>query len=282
VIGNCQAPTIADVISRIVADASVETFLLRLAPRGRDELAAKLSEFDVVFAQPAEYEKAGPLAFRELQKRHGCVVPYPAVLFHGFHPDFILGREIGDVRSAALTYHSLIVAAAYSSGIPTNNVGRLFNPLTFAQLGYYKEYGKSRAFLLSKAKELGYDLSDDFRGWESGGVFMHTPNHPAVRVLVSIAARAAQKAGLPVTPDLTEGMDDRLARAVRLPVYPAIAKRLKVAPNAKFRLQNPQGVRRFDLHEYISTTYEMYRSASPAFFEVPSIRRVAAVLSELA
>jgi hypothetical protein len=158
----------------------------------------------------------------------------------------------------------------------------LFNPLTFARLGYYKEYGNSRAFLLAKAQELGYDLSDDFRGWESGGVFMHTPNHPAVRVLVSIAVRAAEKAGLPVRPDLTEGMDDRLARAVRLPIYPALAKRLKVPPSAKFRLQNAQGVRRFGLQEYISTTYEMYRSASPSFFEIASIRRVAAVLSELA
>lgn len=280
VIGNCQAPSVAQLISHIVQDVSAEGFALNLGEPAKHELAERVAEFDVVFAQPHEHAKAGPLAFSELQRRHSCVVAYPQIIFSGFHPDFIGGGESKQVRSAALSYHSLIVAAAYANRVPVGEVGKLFTPFTFARLGYYKEYQSGKAYLLSKAKELDYDLADDFQQWEAGGAFMHTPNHPAIHVLARVASKAASRAGLRVSEALADGVEDRLGRLVRLPVYPALAKRLNVSANASFRLREPHGTRVFDLPEYISVTYDMYASAPPSFFEQRSIQRVAAALRD--
>jgi hypothetical protein len=260
--------------------ASAESCELNVGPREKDKVAKRLCDYDIVFSQPHENAKTGPLAFGELQRRHSHVVGYPQIMFSGFHPDFIGGGTGTRVSSAARSYHSVIVAAAYANGIAVGEVGRLFNPLTFARLGYYKEYQSGKHYLLSKAQELGYDLKDDFGEWEAGGVFMHTPNHPAIHVLARVAARAAERAGLPTNGESTDDVDDRLGRRVRLPVYPAIAKRLKLDPKPNFRVQDGDGVRVFDLPEYISVTYEMYASATGSFFAHPRIQRVAGALRE--
>ena len=280
VVGNCQAPSIAELISSMAPGSSVESVNLNLRPRKKRKLAKRLGDFDIVFAQPHEHAKAGPLAFSELQRRHSCVIAYPQIVFSGFHPDFIGGGT--EVRSAALSYHSLIVAAAYANGVPAEKVGALFNPFTFARLGYYRQYESGKAYLLSKAAELGYDLGEDFRDWEASGVFMHTPNHPAIHVLARVAAKAARKAGLTVNGGSLEEIDDRLEQLVRLPVYPALAKRLKVDAEPTFRVREEDSICIFDLPEYISATYRMYASANPSFFSFYRIQRVAAVLRETA
>ena len=57
---------------------------------------------------------------------------------------------------------------------------------------------------------------------------MHTLNHPAVRVLASVAARIMRKAGIEQIHSATEAYDP-LARATQLPVYPEIAGKIGVS-----------------------------------------------------
>ncbi|HEX3945031.1 MAG TPA: WcbI family polysaccharide biosynthesis putative acetyltransferase, partial [Rhizomicrobium sp.] len=133
---------------------------------------------------------------------------------------------------------------------------------------------------LSQAAELGYELSHDFEDWERSGVFMYTPNHPSLAVLITVAAAAGRKAGLPVERTAADGMQDKLGRLLRLPVYPAIAKRLRISSDPEFMVWRPKkGMRTFELKEYITKTYALYASAPQKFFKQRGIERAAAVLN---
>jgi hypothetical protein len=75
-------------------------------------------------------------------------------------------------------------------------------------------------------------------------------------------------------------MQDKLGRLLRLPVYPAIAKRLRISSDPEFMVWRPKkGMRTFELKEYITKTYALYASAPQKFFKQRGIERAAAVLN---
>jgi hypothetical protein len=282
VVGNCQAPPIADILARIVPGASVTAFPLTAIKTDieREKTACCLRDFDLIFMQPLTRVKHGPLRAAEVQARNTNVVLYPAVIFKGFHPDFFGGAGGKETRSAAVSYHSCLVAAAFAKNIPVKDVQMLFNAYNFARLGYFREYTAGRDFLLSQAAELGYELSHDFEDWERSGVFMYTPNHPSLAVLITVAAAAGRKAGLPVERTAADGMQDKLGRLLRLPVYPAIAKRLRISSDSDFMIWRPKlAPRTFDLKDYIAETYALYASVPTSFFEQKAIQRAGAILN---
>jgi hypothetical protein len=281
VVGNCQAPPIADVLTRIVSGASVTTFPLSEIhdDAARERAAESLQHFDFVFMQPLSQPKHGPLRAAEIQAGNSNVVLYPEIIFKGFHPDFIGTSGGGKVHSAAMEYHSCLVAAAFVRGIPVEQVGSLFNAFNFAKLGYFQEYDAGKEFLLSRAAVVGYDLAPALREWEKEEIFMHTPNHPKLHVLISVAAKAAEKASLRPDIHAADGMPDRLSRKVCLPVYPAIAKRLRLSGTLEFGVGEQKARRTFALEKYVTETYELYASAPKSFFEQKPIQRAAAILN---
>jgi hypothetical protein len=281
VVGNCQAPPIAEILARIVPDASTTAFPLTAIKTDaeRERAARSLLDFDFIFTQPLMQAKHGPLRAEEMQARNSNVVLYPAVIFKGFHPDFFGGPGGKETRSAAVSYHSSLVAAAFVHGMPIEKVQLLFNAYNFARLGYFREYGAGRDFLLSQALDLGYDLTESFAQWERSGVFMHTPNHPSIGVLATVAAAVAQKAELTVDATAVDGLPDKLGRLMRLPVYPPIAKRLRLTCNSDFMVWRPKATRNFDLNEYITETYALYGRVPKSFFEQNAIKRAATVLN---
>lgn len=281
VLGNCQAPSIAHILRRIVPGASVTTFPLSEIhdDAARKYTAESLQDFDVVFTQPLSQPKHGPLRVAEIQAGTSKVVLYPEIIFKGFHPDFIGISGGAKVQSAAMEYHSCLVAAAFVRGIPAGEVPSHFNAFNFARLGYFQEYDAGKEFLRSRAASIGYDIAPAFREWEKEGIFMHTPNHPKLHVLMSVAAKAAQKAELPFDLEAATGMQDRLSRKVCLPVYPALAKRLRVSIDPEFAVGERKARRTFDLKQYITETYELYASAPKNFFEQKAIQRAAAILN---
>jgi hypothetical protein len=278
VIGNCQAPGVAEVLSRAIPDAQVEGGTIASMRSGQEieAFASRLGEFDLVFTQPMEHDFLGPLRSSELQKTN-TVVPFPAMGFGGYHPDFI--GTASETRSAAAGYHSAIVAAAYVNGMEQRDARALLNPFTFAKLGYFREFARAKAFLLKRASGMEYDLEADFDEWASAGPFMHTPNHPTIRVLISVALKAAAKAGLKADADAAREARDRLASSVILPIYPAVAKRLGAEGGYSFLLPEAGSQREeISINQYISRTYEIYQTLPRAFFEHQTVQRVAAQL----
>ena len=148
------------------------------------------------------------------------------------HPGYPGGAP---VRSGCSPYHSVLAAAAFANGLTEERALQLFNSYFFARLGYLDRFAPWKDLLLSKAQEIGYDLHKDFQDWLRQGAFMHTWQHPTVRVMASVAVRAIAKANLRQTVDDPHDVPDALAHATALPVFPEIARSAGVAPIAGFR-----------------------------------------------
>src|SRR5205823_5712047 len=102
-----------------------------------------------------------------LGKQFRNVMLYPKLTFHGFHPDFLFMRSADGklIRSGCGSYHSKIVAVAFSMGLPESRAEKLFNAFVFTRLGYFGKFAPWKSIFLDRAAAIGYDLTDDFDGW---------------------------------------------------------------------------------------------------------------------
>lgn len=281
VVGNCQAAPVAGILSKMNPGMTIDAMSMDI--RGSGALAAavrRLQTYDLVLMHNIDRPANGPVSLSEIRDWHSGVVEFPAIIFDGFHPDFFTTHR-KDFLSPLSTCHSLIVAACFAEGVQIEEVEPLFNPFTFKILGYFDAFEKARTYLLAKANESGYALSDDFERWKASGLFMYTNNHPKPPVLLSIAQAVARKAGLSAGPLSEEEIEDSFADKQILPVYPPIAKRLGVQGGYGFAQRRVRRQRNsYDLREYVVRAYEIYRQAPKIGFQNMAIQRTAALLRE--
>jgi Polysaccharide biosynthesis enzyme WcbI/Domain of unknown function (DUF4214) len=235
VIGNCQAAGVAASMRRMVPGAQVESYeliALRNGSPDRDpeEIARRISRYDAVFTQKHDLPQAGPLRTSRLLKRMRHVELFPAVSFDGLHPDATyISRDAEHLHSPVGAYHSALVAGAFLAGVPVGRVAGLFNAYVYGVLGYYPRYDAARSFLAELGGRVGFDLDGCIADWQATGAWMHTINHPHIRVLFSVARIALDKAGIPYDRTATaDGIEDNLARDSIWPIYPELAHRLGV------------------------------------------------------
>jgi hypothetical protein len=173
VIGNCQSVPIAAILSkmcpRIRVEAMPYTRIKNLEQAA--EVAKALDSYDLILIQDVDRLGCGPMRLPRIAEKYSNVVQFPAILFSGFHPDFII-VERGHFLSAASKLHSLIVAAAYFESVPEEQVRPLFNSNVFKVLGYFEVFEREREALLSRAQNLGYDFARSFETWKCRGIFM--------------------------------------------------------------------------------------------------------------
>jgi len=227
-------------------------------------VAAKLKTADVVFTNAAE-EMRSLVPLERLSGAGVRTISFPAIEFTGFQPDMarLIDSSAKPTAGPLCPCHSLIIAASYSLGFSPQRTALLFNSYVYASLGYFAEFGPARRALLSKASSLGYDLSESFAQWLREGSFMHTINHPHIRVLGTLAAMAAQKAGFQADVALCESPGDSLALSFCWPVYPELAERLSVDGGLSFErnafLARQLNVsRRLSLEEFITQSFAAY------------------------
>jgi hypothetical protein len=254
-----------------------------IRPEMQQAVISQLGDFDVIFSQYLDNPDLGPVTTSELGDRFSTLVLFPQVHFSGFHPDFFyLTYQGRPLKSASWVYHSLIVTAAYVNKIPEYRVPELFNAFIFARLGYFDAFDASRTFFLSRAEGMGYKLRQDMEDWLKTGTFMHTVNHPAIRVIACITAKAYEKAGLGTTQP-PQDVPDVMGKVASLPVFPDIAKRLGVEGTALFRRpdskENPM-TPSMTLEEYVRKSYSIYAHYTAEVFSDPRIERIRAILNE--
>lgn len=274
VIGNCQAAPLANCLRRASPNLQVTVILAagRLNPAAREKAREKLRSADIILAQPGGGETFGSA---NLTAKYKKVVLYPKMTFYGFHPDFIFLRGAGGrlIPSACGLYHSKIVAVAFSMGLAQERVEKLFNAFVFSRLGYLAKFAPWKRIFLERAAAIGYDLNEDFEVWLRSGAFMHTLNHPAVRVLASVASQIMRKAGIEQIVSPAEAYDP-LARATQLPVYPEIARTIGVEPIPRFRVpsRDRRTFRQLSVREFVAESYRTYGALDPIVFETDEIR----------
>jgi Polysaccharide biosynthesis enzyme WcbI len=266
VIGSCQVVGLAAATQRLLPGADVKAWHVGVHPKDSDEdLLALLPGFDTVISQISDRDGQIPLRISRLREQGLPVVYLPVVAFPGFHPDitYIRGPD-GLVHGLATDYHSVIVASAFTLGLPERRVPELFNAYTFAELGYFDVFQAAKAALLSIFDQDGFDVRPLFDLWmQQAGQFMYTINHPHILVLATLCRLALARAGhLEPTAPLPEGINDHLAMHFIWPTYPTLAKRIGLPGSTTF-LRNTNGLaegeaREMALADYVSACFRIY------------------------
>jgi hypothetical protein len=253
-IGNCQVAGLADCLSAICPDIEPLPLQLRRGdtPERLEQMAAAAASADAVLAQRLGPEaRYGPLFHQRLSEAGGRLHFIPRMAFSGFHPDTVVltGSAAGRLGS----YHSAIIAGAWLAGLPERRVPALFNAYVFRRLGYFEEPARALDFLRGQWSAVGLALGD----WS--GQFMHTPNHPAVEVLMTAADQLLERLGI-ARDTARPAPEDRLAGIVNLPVYPELARALGVPGGRETFIQ---GHGDLPLESVVADAYRAYAAARP-------------------
>ncbi len=259
VLGNCQAHVLARCLRRLNPDfhvASVSGAEL-VSSRRIQRVADGLDHVDAVIVQVNADPGLASLSPKALAARGLRTVRYPRVLFTGFHPDGLHAPPRARLRSLIGDWHSALMLAAFRLGLPPHRTAELFNAYVYGVLGYFDEYANAERFLGDKAREVGWDLSVEFEAWRGQGCFVHTPNHPCIGVMMSLARRVCRSLDLEFDSDAIAPPDPF---DLAWPVYPEIAKRLGVEGALTFST-TLDGGQCFDLDGAIDWFYDIYRRA---------------------
>jgi hypothetical protein len=268
IVGSCQVGGLAATARRMLPGADVQAWHVGVHPTISDEeLLALLPEFDVVIDQISDHDGHPLLQVAHLREVGLPVIFLPMLVFTGFHPDIAYIRGSGGpIRGLETNYHSIIVAAAFTLGLPANRVTDLFNALVFAELGYFDVFDAAKVALINNFDQVGFNLRPLFDvGLKEVGQFMYTIDHPHVLALALLCRLALARAGFvdPATP-LPNEIGDYLAGHFVWPTYPALAKRIGVAGSTTFLLRNhdmPSGYQReLPLSDYVSASFCLYDS----------------------
>jgi Polysaccharide biosynthesis enzyme WcbI len=279
IVGGCQVAGLSATAKRLLPGAEVAAWHVGVHPKCSDEeLLASLAGFDTVISQLSDWDGHVPLRITRLREQGLPVVYLPVMVFPGFHPDitYISGSG-GLVRGPMVDYHSIIVAAAFTLGLPESRVAALFNALIFTELGYFEVFDAAKAALFANFKQEGIDLSPLFDFWmQQVGQFMYTVNHPHILVMSTLCRHALAQAGrLEPGASLPDDIDDSLAQHFRWPAYPALARRIGVPGSSTF-LRGLHGLasgqtRELPLTEYISVCFRFYEGLGREALQVSNI-----------
>ena len=202
-----------------------------------------------------------------LRERMPSIIPFPSVVFSGFHPDTIYmldaTRNHRPIDSAMGPYHSALIVYGYLAGLSPERTEALFNPDVFRMLGYFDIWQASADEFLANAKATDLDLSTEFLRWARHGNFMYSMNHPKAFVLADVARALLIRAKLPYRDlDFDDFAVDDIVRGSVYPVYPEIAEHYGhrgsyVFKAANYRLSRSVG-EFMTLPMFIERCYTMY------------------------
>ncbi len=259
VVGNCQAIGLANCLTAMLAGAEVK----RSPPNEVSDWRALGASADWVVLQG---RKDGREA-RAAQHAGAKPITFTAIGFAAYHPDIVHATvNSGQLRSGLGPYHSAIALLGWKAGLSASATLKLFNESSFRQLGYFDFWAPVRDAMLAKSRTTDVPLDRLMDRWRAGGVFMHTTNHPQLRVVADIARQVA--ALMEVSADNSKPEDvveDHLARQFVLPVYPEIASSLGIEGSYVFLLPGPEDRReRIDLREMIERSFAAYAAIDPS------------------
>lgn len=269
-VGNCQVVGMGEAFRTLFPKATVNAYHVREPSPHVDEITASLPGFDLVVSQILPSHGLPSLTIDRLREmKIARLEMFPPFVFRGFHPDSFLMIDQGrPMQSPIETFNSQILAAAFLLGLPIQRAVTLFNQFVYAKLGYEAGFHCARQALVDELDSYGYGsvVADSWDGWLAEGAFMHTPKHPKVRVIASLATAAARRSGLlgddavlPVKP-LPDVFDQQHA----WPVYPGYAERIGVPGDMVFRAYRRavanEADRYLDLQAFAQRSYEIFES----------------------
>ena len=245
---NCLHVGLGNCLSLFARDLQVDVLDFASFERRFDEFRDKLAGYDRIVTAP-HFVANACVDFKTVAP----VSQVPLTAFEAYHPDLCYIFADGQVlRGPMFDYHSKIITAAYRRGVPESAVKALFQAANYERFGYFGIWNACKAQYLGSYAELGLDLSAQFPGWSREGAFMHSVNHPSIRVVADIARALLAQDGIEAahTGFLPH---DNLKNAPVWPVYPELAEALGVSGSMLFKVHNEY--RFLELDEFIAGSY---------------------------
>jgi hypothetical protein len=226
IVGNCQGEGIALCASTMAPQAKfhfTDVSTLSDVAEGLDELA---QASDLLFAQNMLRSVLPASAA-------GKTLLFPMIAFPAYHPDqcYVRGRrlesgELAMVTNDMVMYHSTIAVAGYKAGLSVDDAVRLFSADTFQKLGFFDVWDVAMRDLLAEGLASGVPLSAMVNRWVRSGCFMHSINHPTLRVHQDLGENLLLRAGINIEQfNVARYLEDPFRHMSIWPVYPGIAER---------------------------------------------------------
>jgi hypothetical protein len=240
VLFNCQAGGLAASLQALLPRAEIISYRLpQLGGRLQQQIEAAddLASCDLVISSPVD-SGFPPLQRRVLESRCARFYAIPPFRFAGFHPDMTaLIENNALVVGPTGPYLPRLAIACYVAGLPEDVCVDLYNRLIFSRLGYLHEFSVQSKLVRQLYAGYGIDVTPLLGEWLADGCFMHSYNHPHIRVLFSLAKALCAKLALPVenSDASAENIEDELALHASHAVFPEIAAAIGIAPAGCFR-----------------------------------------------
>ena len=277
VLGNCQAYAMGQCLRALAPELEVAAvgWAELTTSEEIDRLASSLGTVDLVLAQTTK----DPLlkAFQPDALAEGPTPSafFPAIHFTGFHPDAVRAAG-GGLHSPIGEWHSALALAGYLKSLSPERTAELFNAYVYGVLGYFDEAAKAEKYLTATARRIGWDLSGELTDWRAEGVFVHTPNHPRMSVMMSLARRVCANLGLDIREDAA-APPDPFERYGDWPLYPEIGKRLGLEGALVFAPARRES-EALGLEQAIAWYHAVYAKAPAASLRLPRALEVLASL----
>jgi hypothetical protein len=174
--------------------------------------------------------------------------------------------------SALGHYHSKISLWAYLNNIAISDTLKLFSTHTYECLGYFQKYSDAIQGLRNSilAVDLDVTLFDEFVYHSES--FMHTFNHPKLKVLSAVAQSVCLQ--LEITPEIIHSEIPLVVRDVLFesgpiyPIYPEIADFFGITGTYSSRRADG---RVLSLKEFVEESFEIYSKVSLDQFSQESL-----------
>jgi hypothetical protein len=245
---NCVHVGLQNCLGLLRPDLHVEALDFAAYEKRHAEFAPTLAGYDRILTAP-HFVANACVDFRQAAP----VTALPLTAFEAYQPDLCYLTVDGQVlRGPMFDYHSKIVTAAWRKGLSPAQARALFTGANYERFGYMGIWEACKQMYLGSYAEAGVDLAPYFPRWSREGAFMHSVNHPAIRVVADIARALLAQDGLEARQ--TDFLPhDNLKNAPVWPVYDEIAEALGVRGSMLFKVHN--AYRFLDLDEFIAGSY---------------------------
>ena len=240
ILFNCQHEGLTTALRALRPNDDIIDFSYQTSsddPAAQARVAATLAGCDHVVTLDLA-PGYGPLSTDTLRRHVPRLHLLPYFRFAGFHPDTI-AVNVGNVPLDGPTggYHSRIAVAGFLAGLSPRATADLYNRLAFSRLGYLNRFAEQHALLLERYATYRIDLRAAFDRWVAPGCFMHSINHPRMRVMLDLALAICAMTGLkpPASLPTEADLPDPLRGHPTHPVFSDIAAALDIAPAGAFR-----------------------------------------------
>ena len=265
ILSNCQGNSYKTAIEAlnplIQCDFVITTHIPEIKP-------TVYSDYDIVFCQ---HQCLGYIP--ENIRASLNIQLVPNIIFSGFHPDmtYLSGipknstnNQPETIENLMVSYHSAICIISYKYELTVEQCLAYYNSYAFNKFNFYENYDIAKEILFNECHQVNFPIEKYFYKWEQQAPFMYSMNHPKLFIFFDIVKEIFGRLGITISnTSWDKKYEDILGVMPIWPVYPLLARYLKIedAGSFGFKMGEPSGV--IDLKYFVEDCYQRYSNYIP-------------------